>query len=88
MNGFTFFHRNDVEHAERGWLYLSYGALDGDPTKGREVGREVVTALLQAGLKPKWDGTFERRVGIPITWRKRRFAPPEGESGVHDDRPP
>ena len=76
FRGFTFFHRADVEHTDRGWLYLSYGALDRHAATGREVGREVVAALLQVGLRPKWNGSFERRVGIPITWQKRSFTGP------------
>ena len=73
--GFTFFHIQDTEHAVGGeFLYLSYGSATADRTDAVAIGREVVDTLSRHGLRPSWDGRHVNRIGLPLTWQRRRPA--------------
>jgi hypothetical protein len=73
MRGFTFFHRQDTQHAVDGeGLYLSYGAADRDGTAAVAIGHEVVAALGRHGLAPAWNGKHVHRISLPLVWRRRR----------------
>jgi hypothetical protein len=73
MRGFTFFHRQDTEHAVGGeGLYLSFGAADRDGAAGVAIGHEVVAALGRHGLTPAWNGKLVHRISLPLVWRRRR----------------
>jgi len=73
--GFTFFHIQDTEHAVGGeFLYLSYGSANADRTDAVAIGREVVDTLSRHGLRPSWDGRHVNRIGLPLTWQRRRPA--------------
>jgi hypothetical protein len=73
--GFTFFHIQDTEHAVGGeFLYLSYGSATADRTDAVAIGREVVDTLCRHGLRPSWDGRHVNRIGLPLTWQRRRPA--------------
>jgi len=74
--GFTFFHIQDTEHAVGGeFLYLSYGSATADRSDAVAIGREVVDALSRHGLRPSWDGRHVNRIGLALTWQRRRPAP-------------
>jgi hypothetical protein len=74
--GFTFFHIQDTEHAVGGeFLYLSYGSATADRSDAVAIGREVVDTLSRHGLRPSWDGRHVNRIGLPLTWQRRRLAP-------------
>lgn len=69
--GYTFYHQQDTESGVAGeGLMLAYGAVD----EGAEerIGHEVVAALREHGLAPQWDGSTGRRIGLPLTWQRRR----------------
>ncbi|MCC2277161.1 hypothetical protein LKL35_17310 [Streptomyces sp. ET3-23] len=81
--GFVFFHYQHTERAAEGHgLWLLYGGYEGG-TAGAEdgaedggataaVGREIVTALTEAGLTAEWDGDPDRAICVaPLVWRKR-----------------
>jgi len=71
--GFTYFHRQDTEHAVDGeGLYLSFGASDRDRDASVAIGHEVVAALGRHGLAPVWNGKFVHRIALPMYWRRRR----------------
>jgi hypothetical protein len=73
MRGFTFFHRQDTEHAVDGeGLYLSYGAANRDSSVSVAIGHEIVAALGRHGLTPAWNGKLVHRIALPLTWRRRR----------------
>jgi hypothetical protein len=73
MRGFTFFHRQDTQHAVDGeGLYLSYGAVDRDSAAAVAIGHEVVAALGRHGLSPGWNGRHIHRIALPLAWRRRR----------------
>ena len=74
--GYCFYHQQDVERAIAGHgLLLAFGDIGGDPAKGVEIGRRIVAALEQSGLRPAWDGTIDRCIGIGLRWQKR-YRPP------------
>lgn len=71
--GFTFFHIQDTEHAVAGdGLYLSFGVADSDQTGAVAIGHEVVEILGRHGLTPAWNGKLAHRIGLPLTWQRRR----------------
>jgi hypothetical protein len=71
--GFTFFHIQDTEHAVGGeFLYLSFGAATSDRSDAVAIGHEVVQTLSRHGLRPSWDGRHINRIGLPLTWQRRR----------------
>ena len=72
-DGYVFYHMQDTERAvEGGGLYFSYGVFGGDESGSLSIGHRVVQALQAVGLQPKWDGTFARKIYLPLTWKKRR----------------
>jgi hypothetical protein len=73
MRGFTFFHRQDTEHAVGGeGLYLSFGSADRDKTAAVAIGHEVVETLGRHGLTPAWNGRQVHRISLPLVWHRRR----------------
>jgi uncharacterized protein DUF6891 len=71
--GFTFFHVQDTEHAVAGeLLYLSFGAASRDHGASLAIAQEVVAALGRQGLSPAWNGKIAHRIGLPLTWQRRR----------------
>lgn len=74
--GYCFYHGQDLERAVDGTgLYLAFGPLDPkqEQAAGPILGRLIVEELERAGLHPRWDGTFNQRIGIPkLDWKQRR----------------
>ena len=53
-------------------LYIGFGHLTGDDTKGVEVGQLVRSALEHEGLKVEWDGAIGRRLRVSeFRWERR-----------------
>jgi hypothetical protein len=84
VRGLVFFHWNDTERAVDGHgLGLSYTAVgdiepDAYPAAALSIASELVDALRDEGLTPKWSGKLNQRVKVPMRWQRRRFtAPPE-----------
>ena len=73
VRGFVFFHVQDTESAVSGEsLFLSYGSPDRDKDVAVAIGHEVTAALREQGLHPAWNGRHANRIGLPITWQRRR----------------
>lgn len=71
--GYAFFHQQDTESVvDTGHLYLSFGAANGETdAEFVEIGQEVFEALNAVGLKVRWDGKLEHRIGITMKWQRR-----------------
>lgn len=75
VRGYTFYHWQDTEAAVDGYgLCLYYGTCDGDEAGGLAIGHDIVAALRRHGLKPRWDGSWDRRIELPLDWKRRRAA--------------
>lgn len=76
VRGYTFFHGQDVECAvQGGGVYLAYGTGDDDDDDGiLRVGEEIRKALEGRSLPVEWDGTADRKIGVPLKWQRRREA--------------
>jgi hypothetical protein len=73
--GYAFFHTQDTDAAvDGGDLYLAYGACEDGEAAALGIGREIVAQLAAHGLRTEWDGTWDRRIGVPFDWKKRRGA--------------
>jgi hypothetical protein len=80
--GYTFYHQQDVERAaEGGDIYLCYGSTQPaeteDPYEKRciDVAAIVRDTLARHGLAVQWDGTYERKVQVSLTWQRRARPP-------------
>ncbi|WP_285493478.1 hypothetical protein [Actinomadura sp. NBRC 104425] len=76
--GYVFCHRQDMHGAVHGdGLYLSYGVFTDAPVQvpggSAAIGEEVAAALRRHGLQVDWGGDPGKRIGVPLTWRRRRF---------------
>ncbi len=71
--GFVYFHSQNTDSAAAGYgLSLQYGGFDGSPETTAAIGREVVAALVAAGLSVKWNGIPDHAIEVtPLDWRKR-----------------
>ncbi|MFG1839527.1 DUF6891 domain-containing protein [Micromonospora sp. NPDC049175] len=71
VRGYAFYHQQDAENAVDGsGLHVAYG-LFGQPTTA-DIGTEVAAALRAEGLTVHWDGSTGTRIGVPLTWQRRR----------------
>lgn len=76
--GYAFYHMQDTEAAAEGrGLYLAYGNADQTESEAIRIGHEIVAVLRQFGFQPSWDGSWNKRIHVPIEWR-RRFRFPRG----------
>lgn len=77
VEGYCFYHLQDLERAIDGHgLMLAFGAIDGNRTKGVEIGQRICAAVANAGFRTTWDGTVDQRINIDnIVWQ-RRYTPP------------
>lgn len=76
--GYCYYHGQDLARVARGGpLFFSFGPCDPklEETEGPKVGRAIVKHLTDAGLKVEWEGTFDKRMSIPIFSWQRRAAP-------------
>ena len=73
VRGYAFYHMQDTESAVEGHgLYLNYGAVQDGEAAAMEIGEEVSAALKQQGLEVTWDGTWGKRIGVSLDWKRRR----------------
>ena len=70
--GYAFYHVQDTDGAvEGGGLFLNYGACEDGEAQALGIGREIVAALEQHGLRTDWDGSWNRRIGVTLDWKRR-----------------
>lgn len=79
VRGYAFYHQQDTESAIEGdGVFLNYGATEDGEAAALAVARTIVTQLETSGLKPDWDGDWNRRIHVPLQWRRRLRAGAEG----------
>jgi hypothetical protein len=73
VTGYAFFHMQDTEAAtDGGGLYLNYGAVEEGENAALEVAATIVSELERNGLGVDWDGSWGKRIGIKLDWKRRR----------------
>lgn len=73
VRGYGFYHMQDSESAAEGHgLYLNYGAVEEGEEAALAVGHEIVATLARSGLKADWNGSWNRRIAVPLDWKRRR----------------
>lgn len=79
--GYCFYHWQDLESVvDGGGLWLAFGDIEGDDTRGVAIGERVVSTLARHGLAAVWPGTITQRIEIPkIVWQRRWTADTDGE---------
>lgn len=71
--GYAFYHVQDTESAVEGHgVYLGYGACEEGEAAALAVGHDIVAQLERHGLTPEWDGSWDRKIAVPLDWKKRR----------------
>ncbi|HSJ04724.1 MAG TPA: hypothetical protein VK956_19790, partial [Verrucomicrobium sp.] len=71
--GYCFYHGQDLERAVMGeGLYLAFGDINGDDSKGEAVGETICSVLTKHRFKVEWDHTVKTRILVPVLDWKRR----------------
>jgi hypothetical protein len=71
--GYAFYHVQDTEAAVDGYgIYLNYGACDEGEAAAVAVGQDIVAVLEGHGLKTDWNGSWDKRIGVELDWKRRR----------------
>ena len=73
INGFCFYHGQDLERAvDGGGLMLAYADLEDNEANKRKVGQQIRSTLEKHGFAVEWDGDLETRISVPsIDWKRR-----------------
>ena len=75
VSGYAFYHAQDTESAVHGYgLCLNYGAREDGKAAALAVGRQICEELERHGLTADWNGSWDRRIEVPIDWKRRREA--------------
>lgn len=71
--GYCYYHGQDLEHVlADGTMCLAFGDINGDDTKGVEVGRAIVVVLLRHGFKVEWPELIDVRIQLlGVNWQRR-----------------
>lgn len=73
VRGYIFYHMQDTEAAVEGQgVYLNYGAVTEGEAAALEIAREVVATIQRHDLAVVWDGTWQKRIGVRLDWKRRR----------------
>jgi hypothetical protein len=76
--GYVFFHQQDTEDAANGYgLCLSYGATEEGEQAALAVANEIVSTLRAHGLPTDWNGTWSKRICVPLKWQRRQDSSPK-----------
>lgn len=77
VRGYVFYHMQDTESAyQEGLLYLAYGSTERTAAAMQTIGHEIVAALQNVGLLVSWNGELNKRIGVQVEWKRRRFTIP------------
>jgi hypothetical protein len=72
VRGYAMYDMQDTEAAINGYgLCLSYGNPDQTETDAVRIGQEIVSVLRKHGFSPEWDGSWSKRIQIPMKWQRR-----------------
>ena len=76
--GYTFYHEQDTEAAAAGGgIYLCYCSTERAPNEETydaqtlRLAQRIGSVLKSHGLPVDWDGTIDRKIGVPLTWQRR-----------------
>jgi hypothetical protein len=71
--GYCFYHGQDLERVVKGEvLYLTFGDIHGDDSKGVGIGMIICRAFKQHGFAVVWDEDIKTRIQIRgIDWKRR-----------------
>lgn len=70
--GYAFYHVQDTEAAVDGrGIYLNYGACDEGEAAAVSIAQDIVAELRRQGLETDWDGSWDRRIGVTLDWKRR-----------------
>ena len=73
VRGYTFYHEQDTEAAVDGrGIYLYYGAVEDGEERALGIAREIQETLRCHGFATDWDGTFSKRIGVRMDWKRRQ----------------
>lgn len=73
--GYAFYHWQDTEAAVDGsGLMLNYGASEEGEAAALIIAREIVAELERHGLVTDWNGSWDKRIGVKLDWKRRRAA--------------
>jgi hypothetical protein len=73
VRGYAFYHVQDTEAAIEGrGIHLGYGAAEEGEAAALAIGREIVATLEAHGLRTDWNGSWDRRIGVALDWKRRR----------------
>jgi hypothetical protein len=73
VTGYAFFHMQDTERAADGdGLYLNYGAVEEGEAAALGGAATIVSELERHGLAVDWDGSWGKRIGVTLDWKRRR----------------
>lgn len=88
--GYTCYHQQNTESAaEGGALYLAYGSTERAESEEAYVAqclaiaKTVCDVLESHGLKTRWDGSYSKKISVPIVWQRR--ARPKRFCGDRED---
>jgi hypothetical protein len=72
VRGYTFYHVQDTESAMEGdGLHLNYGSILPGEKAALSIGHDVAAGIRAEGLKVEWDGTWGKRIGVQLDWKRR-----------------
>ena len=79
VRGYTFYHQQDTESAvDGGGVFLNYGATEDSDEAITTIAQRVVAVLQTHGLKAEWSGDLDKRIQVPLVWRRRRVEEGDG----------
>lgn len=71
--GYTFYHMQDTDRAvDGGGIYLNFGATEEGEAAALAVAQEITNALSRHGLRVNWNGSWDKRIGVALDWKRRR----------------
>ena len=73
INGYCFYHGQDLERAVAGvGLWIAFGDLNAESAKKTEIGQIIRQVLEGHGFAVEWNGDPETRLSIPkFDWKRR-----------------
>lgn len=75
VRGYAFYHMQDTESAvEGGGIYLNYGVTEEGELAALRIAHEICDEIRLSGLEVDWDGSWEKRIGVMLEWKRRRRA--------------
>lgn len=78
VRGYTFYHEQDTESGVEGYgVCLAYGSIEESEEAHIAMAHEIVSTIEKHGLHPVWNGELNKRIEVPLDWKRRREFPPE-----------